>query len=46
MEPGALIERYIEPNPHHAGAADVRLREYYVPVWALVDYWKAARGRH
>ena len=44
MEPEALIERYVEPNPHHPGPADVRLREYCVPVWALIGYWKAAEG--
>jgi uncharacterized protein (DUF433 family) len=43
-EPEALIERYVEPNPHHVGPADVRLREHCVPVWALVGYWKAAEG--
>jgi uncharacterized protein (DUF433 family) len=44
MKPEKFIERYIETNPHHPGAADVRLREYCVPVWALVGYWKAAEG--
>jgi len=44
VEPEALIEHYVEPNPHHAGPADVRLREYCVPVWALIGYWKAAEG--
>src|SRR5262245_52949968 len=44
MEAEALIERYVEPNPHHPGPADVRLREYCVPVWALIGYWKAAEG--
>jgi hypothetical protein len=30
MKPEKLIERYIEPNPYHPGAADVRLREHCV----------------
>lgn len=33
-----LIARYIEPNPHRPGAADVRLVDYGVPVWALVGH--------
>ena len=37
----ALIARYIEPNPHHPGPADVRLRDYGVPVWALIGQYQA-----
>jgi uncharacterized protein (DUF433 family) len=37
----ALIERYIEENPHRPGAADVRLKEYGVPVWALIGHYEA-----
>jgi uncharacterized protein (DUF433 family) len=36
-----LIARYIEPNPHRPGAADVRLVDYGVPVWALVGHYLA-----
>ena len=35
----ALIARYIEPNPHKPGVAEVRLRGYGVSVWVLVEYW-------
>lgn len=31
-----LIERWIEPNPHHPDASNVRLREYGYSVWALI----------
>ncbi|HLH26588.1 MAG TPA: DUF433 domain-containing protein [Chloroflexota bacterium] len=37
--PAALIERYIEPNPHKPGEAEARLRDHGVSVWALVEYW-------
>ncbi len=37
----ALIAAYIEPDPHHPGADDVRLKHYGVSVWAIVGYWKA-----
>jgi uncharacterized protein (DUF433 family) len=33
------IDRYIEPNPHKPGEAEVRLREYGISVWAVIDYW-------
>lgn len=36
-----LIEKWIEPNPWRPGAFDVRVREYGVPVWALVGHGKA-----
>jgi len=39
-----LIAQYIEPTPHKPGPADVRLRNYCVPVWTLIGYWKAAKG--
>jgi uncharacterized protein (DUF433 family) len=47
----ALIERYVESNPHKPGEAEARLRHYGVSVWALIEYWygvdfdKAAVGR-
>jgi uncharacterized protein (DUF433 family) len=37
--PADLVERYVEANPHKPGAAEARLREYGVSVWALVEYW-------
>ncbi|MBI2940770.1 MAG: DUF433 domain-containing protein [Chloroflexi bacterium] len=39
-----LIERYIEPNPHRPGAAEARLIDYCVPVWALVAHLDAVDG--
>jgi len=36
-----LISRYIEPNPHHPGPADVRLKESCVPVWAIIGHYQA-----
>jgi uncharacterized protein (DUF433 family) len=39
-----LIAQYIEPTPHRPGPADVRLRDYCVPVWTLIGYWRAAEG--
>jgi uncharacterized protein (DUF433 family) len=39
--PADLIERYIEENPQHRGAADVRLIEHAVPVWALIGHYQA-----
>ncbi len=41
MDKPELIARWIEPNPHRAGPANVRIKEYAVPVWALVGYWNA-----
>jgi uncharacterized protein (DUF433 family) len=43
-EEDALIQEYIEPHPSRPGPADVRLRRDAVPVWALVNYWRAAEG--
>ncbi len=37
-EASALIEAWIEPDPTHPGAGDVRLREYGIHVWAIVGY--------
>ena len=39
-----LIRQYIEPNPHKPGIAEARLKEYGVPVWALIGYLPAVRG--
>jgi uncharacterized protein (DUF433 family) len=40
----ALIAAYIEPNPHHAGADEARLKGYGVSVWAIVDTYQTAKG--
>lgn len=37
------IERYIERDPV-GGVADARIKEYAVPVWALVAYFHSAQG--
>ena len=37
----ALIDQYIEPNPDQPGSGDARLRDYGVPVWALIGYIQA-----
>jgi hypothetical protein len=39
-----LIERWIEANPHRPGNANARLREYGVPVWALIGHAQAVNG--
>ena len=39
-----LIQQYIEPNPHKPGIEEARLKEYGVPVWALIGYLPAVRG--
>ncbi|MBI3976946.1 MAG: DUF433 domain-containing protein [Chloroflexi bacterium] len=44
MDEQALIERYVEPSPYRAGAAEARLRDYGVSVWALVAHYQAAGG--
>lgn len=38
-----LIERFIDPEweQYPAGPADARLREYGVPVWALIAHFRA-----
>ena len=36
-----LIARYIEPNPHKPGPADVWLKDRYISVWAIVGYYQA-----
>lgn len=43
-ETDALIEAWIEPNPYRSGAADVRLKEYGVSVWAIVGYLQGVGG--
>jgi uncharacterized protein (DUF433 family) len=39
-----LIEEWIEPNPQRPGAADMRLKEYGVPVWALIGHLEVVNG--
>jgi uncharacterized protein (DUF433 family) len=41
--PGNLIEQWIEANPRHPGADDVRIRRYGVPVWALIGHARATQ---
>lgn len=42
--PHALIEHYIEQNPHRPGLDEARLIGYGVAVWALVGYLSGASG--
>lgn len=35
-----LIARGIIPDPAGRGAADVRLRQSGVPVWAIIGHWR------
>ena len=39
-----LIQQYLEPNPHKPGIDEVRLKEYGVPVWALIGHLPAVDG--
>ena len=39
-----LQAKYIEPDPYHPGAADVRIVGCGVHVWALIGYLKAIVG--
>jgi uncharacterized protein (DUF433 family) len=41
----ALIDRYVDANPHGRGAAEARLKDYGTSVWALVGYYLHAVGR-
>lgn len=38
----ALIAQYIERNPHKSGLDEAWLKDYHVPVWALVGYLNLA----
>ena len=40
----ALMERYIEPDPHRPGRANARLVDYGTHVWALIGHYKAVGG--
>lgn len=46
MDERELIERYIDldTDRYPGGRADARLREYGVPVWALIGQWRALDG--
>ena len=39
-----LIEEWIEPNPQSPGSADVRLKEYGVPIWTLIGHLEVVNG--
>lgn len=43
-DPDERVRRYLEPDPHHLGADEVRLKGFYVSVWAIIGYWKAYNG--
>ncbi len=38
IDPNALIEQYLEPNPNRPGSADWRVKGRGVSVWALIGY--------
>jgi uncharacterized protein (DUF433 family) len=38
MTDDELIARYIELNPHKPGSAEARLKQYGIPVWAIIGY--------
>lgn len=40
----ALINRWIEPNPHKRRVDEAWLVECAVPVWAIVGHWRAVGG--
>lgn len=46
MDERELIDRYIDPDTdrYPGGRADARLREYGVPVWALIGQLQALDG--
>ncbi|MDQ3702016.1 MAG: DUF433 domain-containing protein [Chloroflexota bacterium] len=44
QEAQALIERWIEPNPHRRGVDEAWIVGYGVPVWALVGHLPAVDG--
>jgi len=39
-----LIKKYVREDPVFPGAAEARIAEYGVPVWALIGYLKAVGG--
>lgn len=46
MDETALIQRYIDVQADRSldGRADARLRDYGVPIWALIGQWQALEG--
>jgi uncharacterized protein (DUF433 family) len=45
MKTNPLIDHYIELDPHRPGSGEARLKEYGVPVWALVGHMNAVHGQ-
>jgi uncharacterized protein (DUF433 family) len=43
-EKADLIEKYIEPDPNHAGSYDARLTPYGVSVWTIVNRLETVNG--
>lgn len=41
MHDDQLLARYIEEDPDSPGAADARLMNFGVPVWAIIGYLPA-----
>ena len=41
-EASALIDAWIEPDPHRSGAANARARDYCIHVWALIGHMPSA----
>jgi uncharacterized protein (DUF433 family) len=39
-----LADRWIEPHPWKQGAAEARLRDSKIPVWAIVGYLRMVDG--
>lgn len=45
MDEDALIARYIEPNPHKSGVAEVWVvgaEGHVVPIWAIIGHYLLA----
>lgn len=45
MRPERLIQRYIELDPFRPGPAEARVKDYGVPVWALIGHMNAVDGQ-
>jgi uncharacterized protein (DUF433 family) len=39
-----LLARYIEDDPYRSGPAEVRIKDYGTPVWALIGYVPAVNN--
>jgi len=44
MKVDALIERYIERDPHQSGPENARLKEEGIAVWALIANLRGTEG--